>query len=144
MSGGQAFHVAGDGIDLAELRARVERGLAGREPLAFDPEPYLAQFGEAGPAIAADQVGYALARLRQLLEHPVPSDLMRPGRGRLDRLLDRARRPLHGLVRYYVDTQASRQDEQLSWVLAALAALERENARLRAEIERLSAEAARR
>ena len=41
-------------------------------------------------------------------------------------------------------TQASRQDEQLSWVLAALAALERENTRLRAEIERLSAEAARR
>ena len=138
----RAFHVAGEGIDLEELRARVARSLAAREPLPFDPKPYLAQFGEPGPRIAADQVGYALARLRQLLENPVPSDLMRPRRGRLDGLLDRARRPLHALVRYYVDTLAARQDEQLSWVLAALTALAQENARLRAEVERLSAGAA--
>jgi hypothetical protein len=142
MSAGEAFHVAGDGIDLAKLRAKVAAKLAEREPLPFDPEPYLAQFGEPGPSIGADQLGYALARLRQLLENPVPSDLMRPGKGRLDGVLDRARRPLHALVRYYVDTQASRQDEQLSWVLAALAALKSENEHLRAEIERLRAEAA--
>ena len=142
MSAGGAFHVAGEGIDLAALREGVERNLAERPPLLFDPEPYLAQFGEPGPAIGADQVGYALARLRQLLENPVPSDLMRPGKGRLDRMLDRARRPLHALVRYYVDTQASRQDEQLSWVLAALTSLRSENEALRAEIERLRGQVA--
>ncbi len=142
MSAGEAFHVAGEGIDLDELRARVAKSLAEREPLPFDPAPYLAQFGEPDPATRADRVEYALARLRQLLENPVPSDLMRPGRGRLDGLLDRARRPLHALVRYYVDTQASRQDEQLSWVLAALTALKSENEQLRAEVERLRAEMA--
>jgi hypothetical protein len=137
----RAFHVAGEGVDLAALRTRVARSLAEREPLPFDPLPYLNRFGEPAPDLAPDQVGHALARLRQLLEHPHPGDLMRPGRGRLDRLLDRARRPLHRLVRYYVDTQASRQDEQLAWVLAALTALRAENERLRAELERLRAEA---
>jgi hypothetical protein len=142
MSAAEAFHVAGEGLDQAALRAKVERNLAGREPLPFDPAPYLAPFEEPKAARGADQAEYALARLRQLLENPVPSDLMRPGRGRLDGLLDRARRPLHALVRYYVDTHAARQDEQLSWVLAALTALKSENEQLRAEVERLRAEAA--
>ena len=138
----RAFHIAGTGIDLDALRAKVARRLSERGPLPFDPAPYLDQFGEPAPRIDADQVDYALTRLRQLLENPVPSDLMRPGRGRLDGLLDRARRPLHALVRYYVDTQAARQDEQWAWVLAALTALKRENDQLRAEVERLRAGAA--
>jgi hypothetical protein len=137
----QAFHVSGDDVDLAALQAKVVESLARREPLPFDPEPYLAQFGDPAPTIAAEEVAYALARLRQLIENPVPSDLMTPGRGRLDGFLDRARRPLHALVRYYVDTQAARQDEQLAWVLAALTALKSENEQLRAEIERLRGEA---
>jgi hypothetical protein len=81
-----------------------------------DTAALLRRFGaELGQPSARD-LDHAVDGLRLLLETPISSQRIRPTRTPVDRLLNRLRRPLHDLVRFYVDAQAGRQTE-IGWLI---------------------------
>ncbi|MBM4417007.1 MAG: hypothetical protein FJ033_01615 [Chloroflexi bacterium] len=119
---------------------RIATNLGERPPLDPDPAALLQTFGGPEPRPGTDDATYYLMWAQRLLAHPLPSNRQVPAPGLHGMLLDRLRRPLHALIRYYVDAQAARQEEIATWLVRAVTALataEIEIERLRARVESL-------
>ena len=93
-------------VDVDAIVARIRENLSARDPLEVDTAALLRRFGGDLGQPTAQDLDYAIECLRLVLETPIPSQRIRPIRGPKDKLLNRLRRPLHDLVRFYVDAQA--------------------------------------
>lgn len=110
-------------VDVDAIMARIRQNLATRDPLEVDTAALLRRFGAELSQPSAYDLDYSIECLRLILETPIPSQRIRPVRSFRDKVLSRLRRPLHDLVRFYVDAHAARQTEIARLVHAALVAL---------------------
>jgi hypothetical protein len=110
-------------VDVEAIVERIRRNLDTRDPLEVDTAALLRRFGGELSQPSAYDLDYAVECLRLILDTPIPSQRIRPIRTVKDKLLNRLRRPLHDLVRFYVDAQAARQTEIARLVHGALVAL---------------------
>lgn len=120
-------------VDVDAIVARIRKNLADREPIDVDVSALLKRFGADLNRPSVQDLDLAIGTLRLLLDNPIPSQRIRPAHGSVGRFLNRLRRPLHDIVRFYVDPHASRQTEMAWLILDALVAVRAREEVLRAE-----------
>lgn len=133
-------------INVAEIMARIRENLAKREPLSPEVDSLTFDPGLGGFISLEEGLKQSLQQANLTHDKIYVGDQLRPMATWKDRLAGPFRRPLHSLVRFYVDILSAKQISFNSAAVRALNALSERQAReqeaSRQELARLQAEVA--
>jgi hypothetical protein len=127
---GEIIRIVDDQIDVDAIMAEIRTNLANRTKL--DPDPSGLTYTPAEGA--QSELEWAVDEARAAAGDMAVGDQLPPGG-----LVNRLKRPLHQLARYYVELLGARQAGVNRPLIRAVELLAAENARLRAEIAELRA-----
>jgi hypothetical protein len=128
---GEIIRIVDDQIDVDAIMAEIRSNLARRPKL--DPDPSGLTYTPAEGA--QSELEWAVDEARAAAGDMAIGDQLPPGG-----VVNRLKRPLHQLARYYVELLAVRQAGVNRPLIRAVEVLAAENARLRAEIAELRAQ----
>ena len=133
-------------INVAEIMARIRENLAKREPLAPEVDSLVFDPGLGGFISVEEGIKQSLQQANLVYDKVYVGDQIRPTAGLKDRLASPLRRPLHNLVRFYVDILSSKQvafnSSAVRFLNAITEKLERGEKKSQEELEQLRAELA--
>ena len=127
---GEIIRIVDDQIDVDAIMAEIRSNLASRPKL--DPDPSGLTYTPAEGA--QSELEWAVDEARAAAGDMAIGDQLPPGG-----VVNRLKRPLHQLARYYAELLATRQAGVNRPLIRAVELLAAENARLRAEIAELRA-----
>ena len=128
---GEIIRIVDDQIDVDAIMAEIRANLAKRPKLEPDPTGFTYTPAEG----IQSELEWAVDEARAAAGDMAVGDQLPPGG-----LVNRLKRPLHQLARYYVELLAARQSGVNRPLIRAVELLAAENARLRAEVAELRAE----
>lgn len=141
---GEIIRIVDPELDVEAIMAEIRANLAGRPPLDPDPSGLVYRAGEAALLSAQSELEWEVEQALECQRDVSIGDQLRPGAGVVGELATRFKRPLHQLVRFYVDLLIRKQSALDGHVVRALQLLSQraataqdDNARLRAEVEQL-------
>lgn len=130
---GEIIRIVDPELDVDAIMAEIKARLASRAPLDPDPPGLVYRATDA----AQSELEWELEQAAEAARDLGIGDQLRPGAGLVAGLATRLKRPLHQLVRFYVDLSVQRQASVQGHVVRALQLLAAENGRLRAEVAEL-------
>jgi hypothetical protein len=146
---GEIVRIVDSELDVDAILEEIRANLAKRPPLDPDPASFVYRPGDVTSISGQMEIDWQIEQAAEYARTLTVGDQLRPGLGAVSRITTRLKRPLHQLVRYYVDLLAQRQSALEGHVVGALRGLaarssanEEELKKLRAEIERLRAKLA--
>jgi hypothetical protein len=129
---GEIIRIVDDQIDVDAIMAEIRANLASRPKLDPDPSGLTYTAAEG----ASSELEWAVDEARAAAGDLAIGDQLPHGG-----VVNRLKRPLHQLARYYVELLAARQAGVNRPLIRAVELLAAENARLRAELAELRARA---
>lgn len=139
---GEIVRIVDPELDVEAILAEIRANLAKRAPLDPDPNAFVYRPGDATAKSGQLEVEWQIEQATEYARSLSVGDQMRVGTGTVSQLAARVKRPLHHLVRYYVDLLAQRQSLLEGHVLGALRALAARSGATDEEIARLRQEVA--
>lgn len=140
------FEIRDPEINVAEIMARIRENLAKREPLVPEVDSLTFDPGLDGCVSPEEGLKQSLQQANLTWDKIYVGDQIRPSAGLKQRVIHRVRRPLHDLVRFYVDILSAKQSSFNSAAVRSLNLLanklERHEAARQNEIEQLRNELA--
>ena len=146
---GEIIRIVDPELDVDAIMAEIRANLAKRPPLDPDPSGLVYRAGDAALLSAQSELEWEVEQAVECQRDVSIADQLRPGAGFVGELATRVKRPLHQLVRFYVDLLIRKQSaldghvvRSLQLLTQRVAAAQEENAKLRAEIAELRKEIA--
>lgn len=110
-------------INVAEIMARIRENLAKREPLSPEVDSLVFDPGLGGFVSLDEGLRQSLQQANLTFDKIYVGDQIRPIKTWKDRLANPLRRPLHQLIRFYVDILSAKQSSFNSATVRTLNAL---------------------
>jgi hypothetical protein len=143
---GEIIRIVDPELDVDAIMAEIRANLAKRPALDPDPSGLVYRAGDAALLSAQSELEWEVEQAIECQRDVSIADQLRPGAGFVGELATRVKRPLHQLVRFYVDLLIRKQSaldghvvRSLQLLTQRVAATQEENAKLRAEVADLRA-----
>ena len=143
---GEIVRIVDPELNVEAILEEIRANLAKRPPLDPDPASLVYRPGDVASISGQMEIDWQIDQAAEYARSLPVGDQLRHGLGTVSQITTRLKRPLHQLVRYYVDLLAQRQSALEGHVVGALRGLaarssanEEELKKLRADVEQLRA-----
>jgi hypothetical protein len=137
---GEIVRIVDPELDVEAILTEIRANLASRAPLDPDPAAFVYRPGDVTSISGQMEIEWHVEQAADHARMLAVGEQLRPALGPVGRVATRLKRPLHQLVRFYVDLLAQRQSALEIHVVGALRGLAAKTVAADDEMEKLRRE----